>query len=279
MGSIDGIFRKLPLFRGKDRLAKMLLGAGITEKKNFLIRGKYGCAYMIPNVVENIGFELFINGIYEQATSDFITQQLPRNGVFLDLGANIGAISIPVYEKRKDLTMVCVEAAPWIFSYLEKNLALNQAGKIITVNKALYYTDEETLNFFSPDDKFGKGSLSPVFTDKRVEVKTVKVDSLLKQLKIDRVDMIKIDVEGYEYHAFKGATGLLGRPDAPDIIFEFVDWAEEAANGTPVGAAQELLKELGYSIYYFGKTGKMQEVPGILKKGFEMLLATKKKNS
>lgn len=276
MSWTDTIFRRMPLFKGKERLAKFVFNRQISGKRNRVIKGRLGCEYLVPNIVENIGFEIFINGIYEPDTSDFIVRTVPEDGVFLDLGANIGAITIPVLTKRRDLTIVCVEAAPWIYHFLEKNLARNGGHSVYAVNKALYHTDNEILNFYSPDDKFGKGSLSPVFTDKVVQVNTVRTDSLLKDLGIQKVDLIKIDVEGYEWHAFKGAETLLGGAGAPDIIFEFVDWAEEAANGTTIGASQQFLRDMGYRIYYFKKSGTMEEVRGILKKGFFMLYATKK---
>ena len=91
--------------------------------------------------------------------------------------------------------------------------------------------------------------------------------------------MIKIDVEGYEYHVFKGAAELLNKKDAPDVIFEFVDWAEEAAKGVDIGASQRILIEMGYRIYHFKGTGLMEEVKGIMQKGFFMLYATKKFNA
>jgi FkbM family methyltransferase len=273
---MDKLFRKLPMFKGKERLARVLFSKSIQDKKDFWIKGKNDCEYLVPNLIENIGLEIFINGVYEQDTSDFIAGKLPENGVFLDLGANIGAITIPVSFRRKDVKIVCVEAAPWIYKYLQENLTHNKVDRVYAINKVLFYTDDETLNFYSPDEKFGKGSLSPVFTNKVVSVKTVKVDTLLKEIGLPRVDLIKIDVEGYEYHVFKGATGLLGRPDAPDILFEFVDWAEKQAKGVEIGDSQQILRDLGYQIHYFREGHVAEEVKGILKEGFFMLYASKK---
>ena len=275
MGLMDGIFRRLPLFRGKERLARILFNERIESQKDLLIRGRFACAYWVPNISENVSLEIFINGIYEQATSDYILKNLPPNGIFLDLGANIGAITIPVSKKRKDVKIICVEAAPWIYQYLTKNLNLNRAENVKAINNALYYNDDQKLDFYSPAQKFGKGSLSPVFTNEGVSVTTIKVDTILKKLGIQKVDIIKIDVEGYESQVFKGATELLRRPDAPDIIFEFVDWAEKAAAESVAGSSQQILRDLGYRIYYFTGSEKMKEVNGILKKGFHMLFATK----
>ena len=275
MGLKDAFFRSLPLFKGKERLAKMLF-SGHMRDRDFWVRGKYGCEYLIPNIIENIGFEIFINGVYEQKTSDFIVSNLPENGVFLDLGANVGAITVPVQARRNDVKVICVEAAPWIYDYLVKNLTRNHAGGVNHLNNALFYTDNEILNFYSPLEKFGKGSLSPVFSDTIIPVTTIKVDTLVKEFGLEKVDLIKIDVEGYEYHVFQGAATLLGSMDAPDIIFEFVDWAEEAAKGAEVGSSQKILREMGYKIFYFNDNQAKEEVTGILTKGFFMLYATKK---
>ena len=274
---MDALFRRLPIFKGKQRLARLLYSNSIANKKDFWVKGKHDCEYFLPNLIENIGFEIFINGIFEEETSDFFASALPANGVFLDLGANIGTISIPLIKKRQDIKIVCVEAAPWIFNYLQKNLARNDAQNVTAINKVLFYTDNEEVNFYSPSDKFGKGSLSPVFTDKLVKVKTVKIDSLIKDLGLGKVDIIKIDVEGYEYHVFKGAIELLGKADAPDILFEFVDWAEGNAKGIEVGGAQQILLDLGYHIYCFDNKSKhMKELKGVIKEGFFMLFASKK---
>ena len=274
---MDELFRRLPLFKGKQKLARLVLKEAINNKKDLWIKGKFGCEYLVPNLIENIGFEIFINGIYEEEISDFIAEKLPADGIFLDLGANIGAISIPLQKKRKDAKIVCVEAAPWIFKYLQQNLERNHAQTVHAINKVLFYTNDEEINFYSPAVKFGKGSLSPVFTDKIVKVNTVKLDSLLENLKYPKVDIIKIDVEGYEYHVFKGAIQLLVGKDAPDILFEFADWAEEQAKGINIGASQQILREMGYRIFYFKEKGEMEEVKEILQKGFFMLYATKNK--
>ena len=274
---MDSLFRKLPLFKGKERLARFILRNSIAQKRNIWVKGKYNCEYFIPNTIESIGFHIFINGIYEEETSSFLAAHIPENGVFLDLGANIGSITIPLQKKRGDIKIVCVEAAPWIFTYLQKNLARNNTQNIKAINKVLFYSDNEEVNFYSSDVKFGTGSLSPVFTDKVVKVKTIKIDSLISELGIKKVDMIKIDVEGYEYHVFKGATELLSRQDAPDILFEFVDWAEDKARGINAGDSQRILKEMGYTLFYFKKSMKeLEAVNGILTKGFFMLFATKR---
>jgi FkbM family methyltransferase len=272
---MDALFRSLPVFKGKNRLADLLLKKRLQTSRDIRVAGKYGCSYLLPNLIENVSREIFINGIYEQATSDFFIGRSPQNGVFLDLGANIGAISVPLFHKRKDLRIVGVEAAPWLFPYLQRNFEQNGLGGASLVNKALFNVDDRDIDFFAPDVKFGKGSLSPTYTDKAIKVRTVTLDTLIGQLKLPRVDIIKIDVEGHEYHVFQGAEMLLQRSDAPDILFEFEDWAEDAAKLAP-GTAQSYLMTKGYALYKVGEGTRLYPMSEPLTKGSTMLLATKK---
>lgn len=272
---MDSLFRTLPVFRGKNRLAGMLLKRKQQTLKDVVIRGKYGCSYLLPNLIENVSQNIFINGIYEQETLDFLAKRSPRDAIFLDLGANIGAISVPLHQKRKDLKIVGVEAAPWLFPYLQRNFGENGLDAESLVNMALFNKDGIDIDFFSPDVKFGKGSLSPTYTDKATKVRSVTLDTLINQIRLSHVDVIKIDVEGHEYNVFLGAGTLLGSPDAPDILFEFEDWAEDCAK-LPKGAAQGYLMSKGYDIYEMSGGTRIRRLSRPLTKGSRMLFATKK---
>ncbi len=239
-----------------------------------LIPGKYSTTFHVPNVIETIGFELLINGIYEEETIEFICRKLNSNCSFLDIGANIGAIAIPVAKQRKDVRVICVEASPWVFKYLEKNILANPPIKVALINKAIAESLGIFIQFYCPKDQFGKGSMAPVFTLESTRVETITLDKLL--LDFPDVGMIKIDVEGFEYQAFQGGAKTLCRLDSPDILFEFVDWAERAALNTEPGKAQEILLEYGYNLYVFHEGLINKKIDKPLREGASMLLATKK---
>jgi len=272
---MNELFRRLPLFKGKERLARFFLRRSIREKIDFWVVGKHDCTYLLPNILENVGFDIYINGEYEGDIQDLLYRLIPPKGCFLDLGANIGSIVIPLSKRRPDIQSIAVEAAPWIFNYLERNVFTNKLGNVQLVNKALFNKDDWELDFFSPQDKFGKGSLSPVFTKEGVKVKTIKIDTLVKEFHLKKVDVIKIDVEGFEYFAFNGGEELLSGADAPVIIFEFVDWAEKQAMGLEAGAAQRLLIEKGYYLYQI-KGKKLLKQEDSLTTGASNLIASKK---
>lgn len=266
----------LPDFKGKRRLARVLYRSLIESGAEVQTRGKYGCNYTLPNLKENLALDIFINGLYEKETHKILQSRIPTNGVFLDLGANIGSICVPLCKSRKDIQCIAVEAMPWIYEYLSKNISANDLNAEITpLNFALFDKDNESLPFYTSRDNYGKGSLSPVFSDKPEIVLTRKVDSIVADAKLSSVDMVKIDIEGYEYFAFKGGASLFSRNDAPDILFEFVDWAEAKAN-IPVGSAQELLLSFGYKIYFINGIDEYRPLQNVMNAGSAMFLATKR---
>lgn len=271
---LASLLRRIPPFKGKLRLASFLFKTTIKKGTDFLVNGKLNSIYKLPNLSETIGFEIFVNGIYEPDTIFFIASKVKAGGIVVDIGINIGAISIPLSKIRTDLKIIGIEAAPWIFNYTVYNIKLNQISNIKLINKAMSNERNRRVEFYSPVDMYGKGSLAPVFTQESVIVETITLDSLEGD-EDAALNFLKVDVEGFEASVFRGGKELLSKEMAPDILFEFVDWAEELAGESP-GTAQSVLIDLGYNLYLFqnGKLGNRLKSP--IAKGGAMLFATKK---
>lgn len=69
--------------------------------------------------------------MYEKETIDFLIKNIQTNKIFLDLGANMGSICLPICKVRKDIKAICVEAAPWIFELLETNVQRNSIANAL----------------------------------------------------------------------------------------------------------------------------------------------------
>ncbi len=76
---------------------------------------------------------------------------------------------------------------------------------------------------------------------KPMNVATRTLDSVLSELAITSVDVLKVDVEGFEAAVFRGAERLLSGPNPPIVVFEFCDWAEQRS-GYCIGDAQRVLQ-------------------------------------
>lgn len=270
---IGKTLRLFPEFKGKHRIAKFLIKKSISKALNLEVRGKFDCHYILPNLRENIGFDIFVNGIYEKVTNIFLQKCIPIGSTFLDIGANLGSITIPLIKKRSDIRAICIEASPWIFSFLSRNIVNNNLN-VKFINSAVWNESNLTKPFFVPKDQYGKSSFSSAFTRDSELVETITIEDLMKLQNITKINFIKIDIEGYEYFAFDGSKNILLDQNAPDILFEFVDWAEELA-GVDKGAAQNFLKECGYQLYNLHESGVLTPLNTILTKGYAMLFASK----
>src|SRR5687768_13413632 len=109
------LFRMLPHFKGKTRLGRVCFAKSIKNDQDIQVLGKYGCKYLLPNLCEILALDIFLNGIYEPETNQFLVNAIPKNATVLDLGANIGSVTIPLAIKRNDLRIICVEASPYVF--------------------------------------------------------------------------------------------------------------------------------------------------------------------
>jgi FkbM family methyltransferase len=273
---LSSLFRTLPKFKGKNRIARVLLKRTISESLDVSINGRYKLTYKVPNVNESIGFELFINGIYEFDNIKLIINKIPKNGVFIDVGANIGSIAIPIAKLRPDIKVFAIEASPRVFSYLKYNVKVNKCENVILLNKAMAEIDNKIVSFYSPKVLFGKGSLLPIYTDIPENISTITLDSLVVMYGIKLVDFIKIDVEGFEKNVLNGGQRILSQERPPKILFEFSDFMEDNVEDSNAGDAQDLLRNLKYALYNVSDPKKEpMSMPYTIRKGFAMILAEK----
>jgi FkbM family methyltransferase len=245
------LFRLIPTgLKGKSRLARYLFGKKLNERDKSIIAAD-GANYLVPSLNEPVGFHLLIDGIYEKSNIDYILEILPEGGTFLDIGANIGVFTITAAKYlKKSGCVISIEASPKIFDYLKKNVEINNLSNVKIFEYAITDIDNSFVPFYEPPiDHFGMGSMAPQFYVDPIQVKTKQIDTLLKEIDITHVDVIKIDVEGYEAMVFRGAKQLLSQQKSPTIVFEFCDWAEERVPDLEIGDAQRSLIEYGYHIW------------------------------
>jgi len=263
--------RELPPFPGKLRIAKVLLGN--LEGPGTVI-DRFGFTYEVPDLREPIAFHLLINGVYEPEVQDLLFRALPAGGVFIDVGANIGTFTIPAAKHvGPSGKVVAIEASPNVFSVLQKNVALNNMSNVQLVCAAAGANNDEARFYPAPSDHFGMGSRAPQFNATPISVPCVTPDSLVRKFGLPSVDLVKIDVEGFELDVLKGAIELLGRERPPLVIFEFCDWAEARMSRDNLGAAQRFLMDRGFRIWRASDYNCGSPISAPIMTGGEMLVA------
>jgi FkbM family methyltransferase len=241
--------RRLPDVRGKHRVARRLLRNSL-DAQDVLLNDCEGNSFLLPHLAEPMAFELLTCGVYEAQTRAAILERMETDSVFVDVGANIGLFTVPAARKARAGRVIAVEASPLIVSYLQENVRRNRLSNVHIHALAAWDRSGESVRFYpAPPDKFGMGSLGPQFGASEQVVETIALDNLVGMADSARVRVLKIDVEGFEARVLDGARQLLTRTNAPLVLLEFWEWAEDRANVGGVGTAQQLLRELGYRIW------------------------------
>ncbi|MBL0110184.1 MAG: hypothetical protein IPP42_04655 [Saprospiraceae bacterium] len=129
-----------------------------------------------------------LTGYMRRIMTDLINKLLPQMVIFLILCHYRFNIDSFMYSKNR-YKSDCNRGRPWIFDYLKSNIALNSLTNVMLLNNALLDRDNLDIEFFAPKDKFGKGSLSPVFTSFSEKVMSRTVDSVVAEFSFEPVDL------------------------------------------------------------------------------------------
>ena len=136
--------------------------------------------------------------------------------VILDIGASIGGVTAALAKRFPAGQVVAFEAAPSVHRSLRETVRRATGAPITVVEKAVG-AEPGMLRFHEDGNGSGWGFLSEELGV--VSVPVVTVDDIVAELRLDRVDFLKIDVEGGELGVLRGAEGTLLR-DQPLLLFE-----------------------------------------------------------
>lgn len=181
-------------------------------------------------------------GDYERAETDLIRSHLSEGSVFVDIGANIGWFTLQASRWVGDSGKVfSFEPRPSTFDHLSKSIKINGLENITIYNKAL--SDEVgSATLIAPEGHNSPGS-SYLGKGKGVPVLLSTLDALLPPL--DRLDFIKMDVEGWEPNVIKGAVQTIQKFH-PIILSEISPWMLRERSGVSDRDYISLINSLGY---------------------------------
>lgn len=144
-------------------------------------------------------------GSYERHNQGLFRERVHPGAVVLDIGANVGFFTLLASKLAGPSGHVhAFEPLPRNLYYLEQHIRLNEASNI-TVH-SLAVTSSTGTARFGDGENTSQGRLSNAG---EIQVLTTSLDDLLANGRIPRPDFIKIDIEGAEGEALRGATRLL----------------------------------------------------------------------
>ncbi len=169
---------------------------------------RYG-PMLYPPKDEYVGRSFKEYGEFSQDEMDLFTRLISPGSIVLDIGANIGAHTIPLAQLvGSGGVVVAFEPQPILHRILCANLVLNSIPNVLTYAMALGDSEGEclvpVLDYSQP---YNFGGISMDMVEEGESVPLGRLDAF----QLERVDFIKLDVEGYESKVLAGAAETIAR--------------------------------------------------------------------
>ena len=227
----------------------------------------------------NMGSELshgvFVLGAFDPNEFAFLDSFLQPGMVFVDGGAHEGVYSLfAALRTSPGGRVVAFEPSARERASWQANMDLNSCQASL-IPAALGQTDGEATLVLAQSGRSGHNTLGEFVWDGVHEAARVKVpvrclDSIAADLGLTRLDLLKLDIEGAETHALRGAARVL-REFRPVILLE-VSPRSLLAQGSSREELLDLLDLSGYDLFSFDYwTGEL--IPGPSNPGGENLVA------
>ena len=188
---------------------------------------------------EGIDLSLYLFGSFEDKITN-LKKILPKKDkplTFIDIGANIGSVSLVMAKMFDDLKIFAIEPTNYAFKKLSHNLNLNEELKKKVYLRQLFISNHKrpksvwsSWNFEKSNEKHLKhsGTLKEIKQDS-----FLKLDEFIKEENLKDIDFIKLDVDGYELDVLNSGKEFF-KNNRPIIFIEIAPY---------------LYPEFGYTVF------------------------------
>lgn len=198
---------------------------------------------------------LYVRGIYDPNMAVLVNTFLPKDGVLLDIGSNMGYYSM-LAAKRLDENGLIIAVEPSSRDYKRmvaniKENALESKIKTMMVavgdrlgNKTIQIASEERNGLNTLGAEFSYKGIEKISTEMAI---VTTIDTIVSSEGLSRVDVIKMDIEGSEVRALEGAKDTIAKYHPVLLIGVNSDALVKSKRS--IRDLENILKEMNYSIY------------------------------
>ena len=208
---------------------------------------------------------LYLTGAFETGTTDVLRRLLQPDDVTFDIGANIGWYTTLFGVRCPHGHSHAFEPEPGVFAELSTNCALNGLGSTVTLNNLGVSDRAGTTTIYRfAELPHGHSSLAPGLgtSPEGTACQVTTLDQYRAERGIERIDLIKVDVEGAELLVLNGADGVLSLAPPPMWVLE-VNFDTSAAFGYTPPDLFRFLATRGEFLFFriIGGWGKLVPMP------------------
>jgi len=185
--------------------------------------------------------------IYEADYIIFLRKNIEKNGIFIDVGAHTGLYTLllhPLYSSA-----IALEPDGETFELLSRNIGINKIKSIELICAGA--SDCDDIGFLKRTGKYSGTTClvdnSWSESDQIISVPILKIDNLINDKGIEKINCMKIDTEGHELKVLKGALKILKRSPNAIVLYENSNFEE----------IRSLFTQIGWRIFTIDKKEKI----------------------
>lgn len=217
-----------------------------------------------------VAIHIALDGIWEAWITKAWVDVVKPNDVVIDIGANFGYFGALAAQKtnKKNSKVIFFEANPHLIPYINKTLSVNwlneqsvvenlavadKAGKV-TLNILKGYIGSSSVHSLEHTEAYMHSKMH-LEKAEAVKVDAVSIDDYCRANKIKTIDLIKMDIEGFEDKAYEGMRGMVKA--SPNVTL-FIEFTKDSYDN-PQKFYQQMLDDFG-NVYVINEHGQL-EVP------------------
>ena len=251
---------KMPYHPGKwkvvEKLTEVLGLSSYYRGQSFTVRRQGVLWELNPDcLIQRAVYNL---SVFERKETEWLKAQVETDWVFFDVGANFGYYSMLVSAASEGRARVyAFEPLASNCALIERNKSLNDFGRLRVFKTALSDEEGEVGFFVPPASCSGVGHIiegGDAAHEGRIEtVPATTLDSFAARHGVEKLDFLKVDVEGAETRVLRGGRETLKR-FRPLIMIEFFPEGLKGLN-TSADELLALIHELGYDTFTITGSG------------------------
>lgn len=262
--------RRLSWLRGMRRLTRPLRGyyarkySGRDDRMATIADYDAGTRMLVDRS-SYLGGSLYWHRYHHLGELRYLSKHLRPDMVFADVGANQGEFALPVAKRLSAGRVLAFEPEDQMFGMLERNIALNGLSNIQVFHFGLGKATSQTALYTSTDTALHYGWHEGLFTSFKDDyrshfvqgIEIRRLDEVLSETPVERLDYIKIDVEGAELFVLEGARCVI-ETYKPRLILE-INAETFASAGYSTSDLLTFVSGLGYRFLSVLRSGATRE--------------------
>jgi len=223
-------------------------------------RNRWGHQFLL-SYSYHIDRQMLIYGTYDRALHNAIEQRVKPGMVCMDVGANLGEMSLHMASKAGRRGLVyAFEPVPHVFQRVITHIARNGFGKNILAFAVALSDSNAPVQLAFTDQSADNQALGSIVNTHRagltrhIEVQGQTLDSFVVERGISRIDFMKVDIQGAEWLMLQGASDVLSRMQ-PELMLE-ISPSDLAEIGKDSRQLASLIESFGYQIYALERDGR-----------------------